>query len=176
MSHPSHKTRMSDSSLYDEVCTLCGANDGRGTTTQLDAVCSQNPKRFEHATVLFEGPCGSFLMLDHVKAGQYRFPGGCLEWGEVPLAAAARELHEELGVELRAVRLLTEKRHHVSGNDWHGHYFICTEYGGTLRVMEPTKHRGIKYFTLAEMEALLGSGMVHASDYEIARKHHYPRG
>ncbi|WP_040771806.1 hypothetical protein, partial [Rhodopseudomonas sp. B29] len=28
MTHPTHKTRFSDSSLYDEVCTLCGENDG----------------------------------------------------------------------------------------------------------------------------------------------------
>lgn len=25
--HPSHRTRYSDSSLYDEVCVLCGATD-----------------------------------------------------------------------------------------------------------------------------------------------------
>jgi hypothetical protein len=25
-----HETRMSDSSLYDEVCKKCGATDGRG--------------------------------------------------------------------------------------------------------------------------------------------------
>src|SRR5579872_5284053 len=107
MSHPSHKTRMSDSSLYDEVCTLCGATDN---CPRLEQVCPNNPRRFEHATVLIDGPCGSFLMLDHVKAGQYRFPGGTLEWGEAPMAAAARELKEELGIELHAVRLLTEKR------------------------------------------------------------------
>jgi hypothetical protein len=39
MSHPTHKTRSSDSSLYTEVCTLCGANDGRGTKTRLDKPC-----------------------------------------------------------------------------------------------------------------------------------------
>jgi hypothetical protein len=39
MSHPTHKTRSSDSSLYMEVCTLCGANDGRGTKTRLDKPC-----------------------------------------------------------------------------------------------------------------------------------------
>lgn len=31
MTHPSHQTRYSDSSLYDEVCTLCGATDARGS-------------------------------------------------------------------------------------------------------------------------------------------------
>jgi hypothetical protein len=31
MTHPTHQTRYSDSSLYDEVCTLCGATDARGS-------------------------------------------------------------------------------------------------------------------------------------------------
>lgn len=36
-----HCTRLSDSSFYDEVCTLCGATDGRGDNS-LDRPC---PKR-----------------------------------------------------------------------------------------------------------------------------------
>jgi len=40
MVHPSHKTRYSDSSLYDEVCVACGANDGRATKTRLDLPCN----------------------------------------------------------------------------------------------------------------------------------------
>lgn len=36
-----HRTRSSDSSFYDEVCTLCGATDGRGDNS-LDRPC---PKR-----------------------------------------------------------------------------------------------------------------------------------
>lgn len=38
MTHPSHKTRMSDSSLYDEVCTFCGTTDSNGRAA-LDAPC-----------------------------------------------------------------------------------------------------------------------------------------
>lgn len=29
--HPSHETRISDSSYYDEVCKKCGATDARGS-------------------------------------------------------------------------------------------------------------------------------------------------
>lgn len=28
MKHSSHKTRISDSSLFDEICIYCGATDG----------------------------------------------------------------------------------------------------------------------------------------------------
>lgn len=30
MTHPTHNTRYSDSSLYDEVCKKCGATDAMG--------------------------------------------------------------------------------------------------------------------------------------------------
>lgn len=36
--HPSHETRFSDSSFYDEVCVHCNATDSYGGT--LDKICS----------------------------------------------------------------------------------------------------------------------------------------
>lgn len=35
-----HVTRLSDSSLFDEVCTLCGATDARGSD-RLQKPCPQ---------------------------------------------------------------------------------------------------------------------------------------
>lgn len=46
--------------------------------------------------LLAERPAGKHL------AGFWEFPGGKLESGEQPVAALARELHEELGIELRS--------------------------------------------------------------------------
>ncbi len=31
MNHPSHKTRFSDASSFDEICTECGATDRAGS-------------------------------------------------------------------------------------------------------------------------------------------------
>jgi 8-oxo-dGTP diphosphatase len=49
-------------------------------------------------------PDGSFLLgqrpAGKVYAGYWEFPGGKIEPGEAPLAALARELHEELGIEV----------------------------------------------------------------------------
>lgn len=48
--HKTHKTRLSDSSLYDEVCTLCGATD-RGSS--LERPC---PARSSGYLTTFEVP------------------------------------------------------------------------------------------------------------------------
>lgn len=40
--HPSHKTRYSDSSIYDEVCIYCEATDGRGDNG-LKVPCPRSP-------------------------------------------------------------------------------------------------------------------------------------
>lgn len=45
--------------------------------------------------LLAQRPAGKHL------AGQWEFPGGKLEPDELPLAALARELHEELGIRLQ---------------------------------------------------------------------------
>ena len=45
---PTHRTRYSDSSLYDEVCVLCGATDSRGSDA-LDRPCpGSESKRKEY--------------------------------------------------------------------------------------------------------------------------------
>ena len=51
-------------------------------------------------------PDGSFLMARRppgkLYAGYWEFPGGKIEPGEAPTAAIARELHEELGIDIGA--------------------------------------------------------------------------
>ncbi len=43
--HPSHKTRYSDASTFDEICTLCGAKDVTGGGWgKLAYKCPQNPR------------------------------------------------------------------------------------------------------------------------------------
>lgn len=216
MAHPTHSTRISDSSLYDEVCNNCGANDGALGGDALERPCrkpqawcdpadtlvapapyiSQEirkdaawqptyavtpqqaqaiveaaaPAPGRHATVLIPGPIGTFLLLDHIKAGQWRFPGGRLEEDELPIAAAARELYEEVGIEATHLHLLDTIQHHVSGRDWIGSYYLCANYAGVPRVVEPSKHRGFRYLSLEEIRTL-----GHESDYRIALRQLYPR-
>ena len=61
--------------------------------------------RLEVVAAVIIRPDGSFLLgqrpAGKVYAGYWEFPGGKVEPGETPLAAIARELKEELGIEVR---------------------------------------------------------------------------
>jgi 8-oxo-dGTP diphosphatase len=56
----------------------------------------------EGRVLLAQRPAGKHL------AGMWEFPGGKLESGETPLAALARELHEELGIMMARAEPLIE--------------------------------------------------------------------
>ena len=60
--------------------------------------------RIEVVAAVLQRPDGSFLLAQRptgkVYAGYWEFPGGKIESGEAAAAAVARELHEELGIEV----------------------------------------------------------------------------
>jgi len=88
----------------------------------------------EVVAAVIERPDGSFLLAqrppDKVYAGYWEFPGGKVEPGEQLTDALARELHEELGIEVEVaypwiVRTYTYPHAHVRLNffrvhAWHG--------------------------------------------------------
>jgi 8-oxo-dGTP diphosphatase len=63
-----------------------------------------NIARVEVVAAVIERPDGSFLLAQRPKgkvyAGYWEFPGGKVEPGEALAAALARELHEELGIDV----------------------------------------------------------------------------
>lgn len=59
MTHQSHSTRYSDSSLYDEVCKKCGATDANGDE-RLNRPCpNENGKEHEGGFARFHGAVAS---------------------------------------------------------------------------------------------------------------------
>lgn len=91
------------------------------------------------------------LFFPQKKEEQWRFAGGKVEAGEVPIQAAARELNEELGLIASGLHLVhTNKPHWVDDALWQGHYFLVTA-SGTPRIMEPSKHSQLVYFTYDQL-------------------------
>ncbi|NMG43617.1 Nudix family hydrolase [Aromatoleum toluvorans] len=93
-------------------------------------------KRVEVAAgVIFRGD-GRFLLgqraSDTFYAGYWEFPGGKVEAGESPADALIRELDEELGIRVRAVRPWITREHRYEHAHVRLHFFEVAEWEGEL--------------------------------------------
>jgi 8-oxo-dGTP diphosphatase len=71
--------------------------------------------------LITQRPAGKYL------AGYWEFPGGKLDPTEAAEQALARELREELGIELRRCHRLLELRHHYTDRAVHLEVFVVDE-------------------------------------------------
>ncbi|MCW8846626.1 MAG: 8-oxo-dGTP diphosphatase MutT [Gammaproteobacteria bacterium] len=69
-------------------------------------------------------------------AGRWEFPGGKLEPGEIPSAGLARELREELGIEVLAAEPLLHLSHQYTDRHVHLDVWLVTQYQGVPRSLE----------------------------------------
>jgi 8-oxo-dGTP diphosphatase len=88
----------------------------------------------EVAAAVIERPDGSFLLAQRpagkVYAGWWEFPGGKVEEGEPAEGALARELHEELGIEVRTAYPWITRVHVYEHATVMLHFFRVTEWAG----------------------------------------------
>lgn len=77
----------------------------------------------------------------HKHGGGWEFPGGKIEPGETPAEALARELQEELGVQVAVGELLHTVEWDYPTFHLRMHCFICLQQGGTLCLHEHTELR-----------------------------------
>ena len=80
-------------------------------------------------------------------------PGGRVEPGETAAAAAVREVREETGLDVRAVRLAgTVERPGPSGATYVIDDFVCTPAGGELAAGDDADE--VRWFTADEVRRL----------------------
>ena len=89
---------------------------------------------------------------DIFLGGYWVFPGGKMEKGESAAACVARELHEELDVNLETGDVLCETVHDYGAKAVHLVAVRAILLGGRIRLHD---HDDIRWVTVAEMGAYL---------------------
>jgi 8-oxo-dGTP diphosphatase len=94
----------------------------------------------EVAAAVIERPDGSFLLAQRppgkVYAGWWEFPGGKVEAGEPAERALARELHEELGIDVRTAYPWITREHTYEHARVRLEFFRVTEWTGEPHARE----------------------------------------
>lgn len=90
-----------------------------------------------------------------IAAGYWEFPGGKIEADESPLQALSRELHEELGVQLREATPLIRFRHDYSNRRIVLDTWRVTGFDGTAQSCEGQALRWLAVERFAELAPLL---------------------
>ena len=92
----------------------------------------------------------------------WEFPGGKIEAGEAPEAALAREVREELGCELRVVRIHEVVFHAYADFDLYMLVYACELAAGTPAPLQVAEVAWVEAARLPELELL-------PADYPLAR-------
>lgn len=83
--------------------------------------------------------------------GGWEFPGGKIEPGETPEQALARELKEELTVDVEVGDFITTVEHDYPGRHITMHCYFCRVIGGSLTLLE---HESARWLTKQELRSV----------------------
>jgi len=93
-------------------------------------------------------------------AGGWEFPGGKLEPGEARAVGLARELYEELGIEIRNPRPLIRVRHTYPYGEVLIDMWVVKSYGGSPRGLDGQALRWLSQGELEKAELLPADGPI----------------
>lgn len=97
------------------------------------------------------------LRLRQPEADHWGLPGGKVDWGEPIRDAAAREIHEELGLVVTPGRLLcmADTIDAGDGMHWTAPVYLVEDSVGEPVLMEPDKMGGCAWFPLGALPSPL---------------------
>lgn len=84
--------------------------------------------------------------------GAWNFPGGKIEVGESPEAAARREVQEETGISVNALSLVCEDYFKLGHDIWKGYFFRTFFDGVSPKNMEPHKFSRVEFIDQATVK------------------------
>lgn len=117
---------------------------------------------------------GRLLLVYNIKHGlRIEPPGGKKEAREGWRRSVARELDEELGINVDPYRLFGEYATHSPEGDFLVRMYLCRIIDGEPRVLEPEKISGFGWYTYDEMEKFRKEGLLvpnMASAFERLKK------
>lgn len=87
----------------------------------------------------------------------WAFPGGGIEDGETPEQAAVRETAEEVGLEVKATRILGDRVHPKSGH--HMTYVACELVSGEAHVADADELAEVEWLTHGQLPERVPYGL-----------------
>lgn len=88
---------------------------------------------------------------DNYKAGMYGFPGGRLELNETLIDCAKRELDEEIGLKVNALKYVGVIREVQEGYNFIHFAFVCDDYIGQPQLKEPNKCESWNFYSVDKL-------------------------
>ena len=99
------------------------------------------------------------------SAGTYGVPGGRAHRDEKLIKTAKRELKEETGLISKNIKYLGVVRDIYSDHTFVHFVFLCTDYKGEVKTMEPNKCEGWEWYSLNKLPR--NSFLPHKKSVEI---------